>query len=225
MAQYYNPLENNFVTYENVEVPKVEITFPTIDSPIDISDWAETVTPNGNIIVKNNLPKMGTPSQNIYQVEEYSFNEEPSFKEDLKDKRKEAVEFFKSKKDSNGNQILTDYQIAGLLGNIDIESGGFKINAKNPSSGAYGYAQWLGSRKKELFNKYGNNPTSKQQLEFIWEELVNNEGGRNALQKLINSSSIEEATNIIMLEYERPSKREMAQSISKRIKSAKSFLS
>lgn len=221
MQFQYNPLENNFTTFENVETPEVKLTLPIFDSPLDISNWAEQITPEGNIIVKNNLPKMGTPSQKVFQLP----NEQPTFKENLKDRRKEAVEFFKSKKDSNGNQLLTDYQIAGILGNIDIESGGFNTNAKNPSSGAYGYAQWLGSRKDELFKRYGNNPTSREQLEFIWNELINNEGGRNALQKLINSSSIEEATNIIMKEYERPSKQEMAQSILKRIKSAKSFLS
>lgn len=68
------------------------------------------------------------------------------------------------------NKGLTREQSAGLVGNLMAETG-MNIRAVNPYSGAYGIAQWLGSRKTALFNKYGNNPTLDQQLDFIWHEL------------------------------------------------------
>lgn len=68
------------------------------------------------------------------------------------------------------NKGLTRGQSAGLVGNLMAETG-MNIRAVNPYSGAYGIAQWLGSRKTALFNKYGNNPTLDQQLDFIWHEL------------------------------------------------------
>lgn len=68
------------------------------------------------------------------------------------------------------NKGLTREQSAGLVGNLMVESS-MNTRALNPYSGAYGIAQWLGSRKTALFNKYGNNPTLDQQLDFIWHEL------------------------------------------------------
>lgn len=68
------------------------------------------------------------------------------------------------------NKGLTREQSAGLVGNLMVESS-MNTKALNPYSGAYGIAQWLGSRKTALFNKYGNNPTLDQQLDFIWHEL------------------------------------------------------
>lgn len=68
------------------------------------------------------------------------------------------------------NKGLTREQSAGIVGNLMVESS-MNTKALNPYSGAYGIAQWLGSRKTALFNKYGNNPTLDQQLDFIWHEL------------------------------------------------------
>lgn len=65
---------------------------------------------------------------------------------------------------------LSKEQAAGIVGNLMTESS-MNTKALNPYSGAYGIAQWLGSRKTALFNKYGNNPTLDQQLDFIWHEL------------------------------------------------------
>ena len=93
--------------------------------------------------------------------------------------------------------------------------------AKNASSGAYGIAQWLGGRKTKLFKKYGSNPTFDQQLEFIWEELNSTES--SAYQALLKTKNSHEATNSFMKRFERPSQREMSQSIHKRLLNADSL--
>lgn len=49
---------NPFVTYTPIETPKVELTFPLLDDPVDISSWASHTTSEGTPIVSSNLPKM-----------------------------------------------------------------------------------------------------------------------------------------------------------------------
>lgn len=68
------------------------------------------------------------------------------------------------------NKGLTDYQAAGIVGNLMRESS-MNSDAVNKSSGAYGLLQWLGPRKKNLFKMYGEHPTFDQQLDYLWHEL------------------------------------------------------
>lgn len=88
------------------------------------------------------------------------------------------------------NKGMTDVAATGLVANLMRESA-LNPNAVNSSSGAYGLAQWLGNRKKALFNKYGNRPSFNNQLEFIWSEL--NSSHRNGLRRLQSSKDIDEA--------------------------------
>lgn len=53
---------------------------------------------------------------------------------------------------------LSSHAAAGLVGNLMRESE-MDSTSINPYSKAYGLAQWLGPRKKRLFQRYGNNPT------------------------------------------------------------------
>ena len=97
------------------------------------------------------------------------------------------------------NKGLAQHQAAGLVGNLFRES---RLNptATNASSGAYGIAQWLGDRKKNLFAKYGKNPTLNQQLDYVWHELNNTH--TNGLKKLKASRDSAEAARNAMGFYE-----------------------
>jgi hypothetical protein len=44
-----------FTVYQAVEQPIIELSYPLIDNNIDVSEWVDRVTDEGNIIVK---PKM-----------------------------------------------------------------------------------------------------------------------------------------------------------------------
>lgn len=88
------------------------------------------------------------------------------------------------------NKGMTDVAATGLVANLMRESA-LNPNAVNGTSGAYGLAQWLGSRKRALFNKYGNKPSFNDQLDFIWSEL--NSSHKNGLRKLQGSKDIDEA--------------------------------
>ena len=79
--------------------------------------------------------------------------------------------FFKSKG-------FTDGIVAGIMGNLKMESN-FNTSATNPSSGAFGLAQWLGGRKSSLRNYAASSGTSMSdlstQLNFLWKELNGSE--------------------------------------------------
>lgn len=119
-----------------------------------------------------------------------------------------VINFFK-------NKGLTEEQSRGILGNLMQESRG-NHTVTNKTSGAYGLAQWLGPRKQRLFQKYGSNPSMQQQLEFIWEELNTTE--KKSLQKLLNTTTVADATRVFAQDFERGGKHEM--NMNKRIQFA-----
>lgn len=64
--------------------------------------------------------------------------------------------------------------------------------AVNPSSGAFGIGQWLGSRKAELFRQYGPNPTLAQQWEFLaWELGGGDHGGKAVLSETTATGALD----------------------------------
>jgi len=69
---------------------------------------------------------------------------------------------------------LPSAAIAGILGNIQIESG-FNTGAANASEGAIGLAQWEGGRRTALQNyaaQHGMHETDlNAQLGYLWQEL------------------------------------------------------
>ena len=123
----------------------------------------------------------------------------------------QVLDFFTSKG-------LTLNQSKGILGNLLQESNG-NHTAVNKRSGAYGIAQWLGTRKAKLMSTYGKNPNLQQQLEFIWQELNTTE--KRALNHLQRTNTITEATRVFANKYERAGANEM--NMKKRIKYAYQF--
>lgn len=95
---------------------------------------------------------------------------------------------------------LTWKQALGIRAGIQAESGG-NPNARNPTSGAYGIGQWLGSRKAELFRRYGKRPSMKQQLEFMWHELT---GGDPGGKKVLAQKGIAETLRAYITDFMRP---------------------
>jgi len=87
---------------------------------------------------------------------------------------------------------------AGIAGGLYAESG-LNPNAVNPSSGAYGIEQALGSRQSGLFSEYGSSPTYEQQLAYVAQELPNNGGATIA-----SASSPQSALSSFISLFERP---------------------
>lgn len=97
------------------------------------------------------------------------------------------------------NKGLSREAAAGLVGNLMRESG-LNPMALNKNGGAYGIAQWLGPRKKKLFETYGNNPSFEQQLDYVWNEL--NSTHKKGLEMLRASKTVDEAARNAFGYYE-----------------------
>lgn len=104
----------------------------------------------------------------------------------------------------------TPEQAAGIAGSILQESGG-NPNAVNPTSGAQGIAQWLGSRKRD-FETYAGHSLSEstldEQIAFMNYELTR--GKEQAAGRAIRATSTpQEAAVQHSLKYERAGMDEM----------------
>jgi hypothetical protein len=75
---------------------------------------------------------------------------------------------------------LSDGAVAGILGNLQQESG-LDPTAVNKKSGAFGIGQWLGSRKKALFQYAKDNGKDVNsldtQMQYLWKELSSGQYG------------------------------------------------
>ena len=128
---------------------------------------------------------------------------------------------------------LNDYGISGLMGNLHAESALIPTNLQNSyekkfgftdttytnavdngtynnfvkDSAGYGLAQWTyWSRKQNLLDFAKAKKTSigdlEMQLDFLYKEL--SEGYKTVLNVLKTAKSIREASNVVLLQYERP---------------------
>lgn len=133
---------------------------------------------------------------------------------------------------------LNDYGIAGLMGNLHAESGLIPTNLQNSyekklgftditytnavdngtynnfvkDSAGYGLAQWTyWSRKQNLLDFAKAKKTSigdlEMQLDFLWKEI---QGYTTVFNTLKNATSVREASDVVLLEYERPADKSEA---------------
>lgn len=234
----YNPFQNNIYNiFESAPTPKVELNLPLLDSPIDISDWSIGISPYGMPIVKpygitdssadeeytesartsrmiediekNNFPEIYESSHSNDSAKEDSKQESKQYKlsTQLTSRQKQAMEFFM-------NKGLTNFQAAGIVGNLMHESGDPSLGAtetKGDGGRSVGLGQWNGSRRKNL-NEFAKSKGKKSsdfitQLEFIWEEMTNpdfKETGYRVLERLKACTNVRDAANVFMNYYERP---------------------
>jgi spore coat assembly protein SafA len=110
----------------------------------------------------------------------------------------EAMGFFES-------QGWTRAQAAGIVGNLQAESGVDPNRGQDGGGPGYGLAQWEGPRQadfKAWAGKDIHQSTFREQLEFIQHELTTTErGAGNALKGATTAS---EAAQIVCNKYERP---------------------
>lgn len=103
----------------------------------------------------------------------------------------------------------THEQAAGITGSFKQESG-LNSTAVNPSSGARGIGQWLGSRVGD-FKKWAGidlkDSTTEQQINFFHHEVTNGKE-QAAGRKLRAAKTAEDAARVHSEAYERPGKAE-----------------
>jgi hypothetical protein len=95
----------------------------------------------------------------------------------------------------------TPAQARGMTAGAYAESG-LNPTAVNPKSGAFGIGQWLGSRKAELFKRYGTNPSFDDQLAFMGWELLHSE--RRAGSAIAQTDEASDAMETYVRRFMRP---------------------
>lgn len=136
--------------------------------------------------------------------------------DDIGGKGKEKVwKFLKAKG-------MSDDQAAAIMGNLEQESG-LDPTAVNGESGAFGIAQWMGSRKAGLdafAKKEGKKNTDLDvQLDYLWQEMQGSE--KQNLGRFNKANSIGDATTFFANDFERMGADEAM--MSTRISNAKAF--
>lgn len=122
---------------------------------------------------------------------------------------------------------ITKEQAAGIVGNFDYETGGFKylqeIEPVVPGSkGGRGFAMWTGSRRKEFesWSKENNlDPDSYgASFGFFIHEIQNTNEGR-FIKELEKTTTVEDAARVFSNQYLRPGKP----NINRRISASKTY--
>jgi len=119
---------------------------------------------------------------------------------------------------------LAPHQVAAIMGNVQGESG-FNPLAVGDAGTSFGLFQHHAGRGQGLLNAVGGQSglgNVNAQLEYVWKELQTSENG--ALQKLLASTNVGDATNAWMRGFERPSNDAMAESWPKRLGAAEAAL-
>lgn len=104
----------------------------------------------------------------------------------------------------------SDIVCAGIMGNLMAETGGGTLHLdwdSNDDSG-YGLVQWIGSRRKAINNKYGEYPSVKEQMQFMYDELYGTNGVRlqvtdRQLNEIMNAETPEDCAYAFACYYER----------------------
>lgn len=161
------------------------------------------------------------------EVFSQSKNQNVKVNNSIKGDKKYVFDFFYNKllelnKNKENSNQLSQIQAAGMVGNLIHESG-LQTGIKGDGGKALGLAQWHPDRQKglkALADSRGVDITDLDtQLEYIWQELNSTE--KKALNSVLNSKTVEQATTAFMRDYERPG----APHLNSRINYAKSFFS
>lgn len=209
----YNFLDNSFfTTYQNVEVPKVELNLPIMDTPLDISDWASGIAEDGTPIVRDNRPK-------LYMINDN--NPEPEITLASSDTQKKDNNTSKTYSNNNNAEIvistlmadlgLTRSQAAGITGVLEAESGinpqAFNSKEKNgtySSSSANNQGKQYGHKNSPWSYGAGIGQwtfTDRKEKAIMGGLGLNQDEAINLIKtKGIESLSLEQ--QIKMLEYE-----------------------
>jgi hypothetical protein len=107
----------------------------------------------------------------------------------------DVVSFFREKG-------YSEAQARGIAAGVAAEAASNHM-ARNPTSGAMGLGQWLGPRKAALIERFGPNPTRRQQLEFLHSELQGGDRGGAAVLRATDEAS---ALRAYIHDFMRPAK-------------------
>lgn len=194
----YDPLQNNFTTFEAVETPKVTLDLPLMNEPMDISDWAIKADDKA-IIVKPNLPEMfdsGTKQRTV----ETPQSESPQYKESSaqvsSSKGSETLsKLIDEVSDEQGFEGLKDPETKKLLMLQAQRESSFNPKARAKGSTASGYFQFIdGTRSiysSTTRDEFMNNPKEQIRTAFKYlKDIHKSSNAKKLLEKGYNKAQV-----------------------------------
>lgn len=113
---------------------------------------------------------------------------------------------------------FSDYVAAGIIGNMVAEVGDpstkepvFDLDWENNSGYEIGLCQWTSGRKATIMKLYGKVPDIGDQIQFIYDEMLGNNGVTRQItekqyQEIISADSPSKAAYLFALYFERCAK-------------------
>lgn len=113
---------------------------------------------------------------------------------------------------------FSDYVASGIIGNMVAEVGDpstkepvFDLDWKSNSGYEIGLCQWTSGRKETIIKLYGKVPDIEDQIQFIYDEMLGNNGVTRQItekqyQEIINADSPSKAAYLFALYFERCAK-------------------
>ena len=155
--------------------------------------------------VKNTSESISLPKLNLEKIEKpvpiWQQEAPVTVSSDSTKMGKKIIDYFV-------NKGLSKEQAAGLAGNFHAESG-FNPTIVGDNGAAFGLAQWRDDRLIDLKNYAKANKLDPNnintQLSFAWQELNTSEN--RALRKLLKTKTVEEASEVVLADFERADKK------------------
>lgn len=155
--------------------------------------------------VKNTSESISLPKLNLEKIEKpvpiWQQEAPVTVSSDSTKMGKKIIDYFV-------NKGLSKEQAAGLAGNFHAESG-FNPTIVGDNGAAFGLAQWRDKRLDQLKSFAKNNKLDPNnintQLNFAWHELNTSENA--ALKKLLKTKTVEEASEVVLADFERANKK------------------
>jgi len=105
----------------------------------------------------------------------------------------------------------SDIVCAGIMGNLMAETGGsgtLHLDWDSNGESGFGLVQWIGSRRSAIKSKYGEYPSVKEQVQFIYDELYGANGVScqvtdGQFNAIMNAETPEECAYAFACYYER----------------------
>lgn len=176
-------LNNSFTTFENIESPKIILESPLADSPLDISDWAQSINNLGIPIVKNNLKfKMNNNNTQEYTPQPNQQIQKQLSQKDFKVKSTKESEALSKIIDEvateSGYEELKDPNIKKSLMLQAQRESGFNSGARSSTSTASGYFQFIDGTRKKYNNisreQFLNNPKEQVRTAYKYYKDIHN---------------------------------------------------
>lgn len=191
-----------FQVFDPVETPKVEINLPLLNEPLDITEWASEVRPNGTIMVQDRLPRMtdsGQKQQQVIQQPETQQQTQQQTETKTQIKQSKGADALSKLIDEVSNESgfegLKDPETKKIIMLQAQRESNFTPTAQAKGSTAAGYFQFIDQARKSFSglsrSQFLNNPKEQVKAAYrMYQYIHNYSDAKKLLAKGYNKAQV-----------------------------------